>query len=327
MQDRYQRTIEYVRISVTDRCNLRCRYCMPEQGVEKMCHADILRFDEILRVIRALSALGVRKVRLTGGEPLVRKGILDLIREIRRIKGIEVISLTTNGVLLPEMAAGLRAAGLDSVNVSLDSLDEETFFFLTRRPLLSRVEEGLRALEEAGFQDTKINCVPLAGVNEADVLKLAELARVKPLNVRYIELMPVGCAYEAGLRGMPMAEVRRRLQEAFGAFSPVRPGVSLRGPAEYVQPAGFAGKLGFIDAMGQKFCQTCNRVRLTAGGFLKLCLHAGTGLDVRELLRAGIDDRELLAALSHAVYNKPAEHHFLEPGEKQDSRYMYQVGG
>ena len=143
MQDRYQRTIEYVRISVTDRCNLRCRYCMPEQGVEKMCHADILRFDEILRVIRALSALGVRKVRLTGGEPLVRKGILDLIREIRRIKGMEVISLTTNGVLLPEMAAGLRAAGLDSVNVSLDSLDEGTFFFLTRRPLLSRIRRSI----------------------------------------------------------------------------------------------------------------------------------------------------------------------------------------
>ena len=222
MQDRFQRTIEYVRISVTDRCNLRCRYCMPEQGVRKMCHEDILRFDEILRIVRALAALGVRKVRLTGGEPLVRKGILDLIREIRRVQGIEVISLTTNGVLLPEMAADLRAAGLDFVNVSLDSLDEETFSFLTRRPLIGRVEEGLRALEEAGFQDTKLNCVPLLGVNEDDVLKLAELAREKPMKVRYIELMPVGCAYEAGLRGMPMDEVRRRLQEAFGAFSPVR---------------------------------------------------------------------------------------------------------
>ena len=154
MQDRFQRTIEYVRISVTDRCNLRCRYCMPEQGVRKMCHEDILRFDEILRIVRALAALGVRKVRLTGGEPLVRKGILDLIREIRRVQGIEVISLTTNGVLLPEMAEDLRAAGLDFVNVSLDSLDEETFSFLTRRPLLGRVEEGLMALEEAGFRDT-----------------------------------------------------------------------------------------------------------------------------------------------------------------------------
>ena len=249
MQDRFQRTIEYVRISVTDRCNLRCRYCMPEQGVRKMCHEDILRFDEILRIVRALAALGVRKVRLTGGEPLVRKGILDLIREIRRVQGIEVISLTTNGVLLPEMAEDLRAAGLDFVNVSLDSLDEETFSFLTRRPLLGRVEEGLMALEEAGFRDTKLNCVPLLGVNEDDVLKLAELAREKPLKVRYIELMPVGCAYEAGLRGMPMDEVRRRLQEAFGAFSQVRQEKSLRGPAEYVQPAGFVGQLGFIDAI------------------------------------------------------------------------------
>lgn len=327
MQDRFQRTIEYVRISVTDRCNLRCRYCMPEQGVRKMCHEDILRFDEILRIVRALAALGVRKVRLTGGEPLVRKGILDLIREIRRVQGIEVISLTTNGVLLPEIAADLRAAGLDFVNVSLDSLDEETFSFLTRRPLLGRVEEGLRALEEAGFRDTKLNCVPLLGVNEDDVLKLAELAREKPLKVRYIELMPVGCAYEAGLRGMPMDEVRRRLQEAFGAFSPVRQEKSLRGPAEYVQPAGFVGQLGFIDAMGHKFCQTCNRIRLTAEGFLKLCLHAGTGLDARELLRTGADDRALMEALSQAIYNKPAEHHFLEAGGKQDSRYMYQVGG
>lgn len=327
MQDRFQRTIEYVRISITDRCNLRCRYCMPEQGVRKLCHEDILSFDEILRIVRALAALGVRKVRLTGGEPLVRKDILDLIRKIRRVKGIEVISLTTNGVLLPEMAADLRAAGVDFVNVSLDALDEETFSFLTRRPLLGRVEAGLRALEEAGFTDTKLNCVPLVGVNEADVLKLAELAREKPLKVRYIELMPVGCAYEAGLRGMPMDEVRRRLQEAFGPFFPVRQEKSLRGPAEYVQPEGFAGQLGFIDAMGHKFCQSCNRIRLTAEGFLKLCLHARTGLDVRGLLRAGADDKALLAALSAAIYNKPAEHHFLEADGKQDSRYMYQVGG
>lgn len=327
MQDRFQRNIEYVRISVTDLCNLRCRYCMPGQGIRKMRHEDILSFDEILRIVRALAELGVRKVRLTGGEPLVRKGILELIKEIRHIEGIEVLSLTTNGVLLPEMAADLRSAGVDYVNVSLDTLDEDTFSFLTRRPLLAKVKEGLQALEEAGFTDTKINCVPLAGVNEADVLKLAELARSKPLKVRYIELMPVGCAYRSGLRGIPMDEVRRMLKEAYGAFVQVGQGKSLRGPAEYVRPAGFAGQLGFIDAMGHKFCNSCNRVRLTAEGFLKLCLHAGAGLDVRDLLRSGADDRKLLEALSQAIYHKPAEHYFLDADKEQDSRYMYQVGG
>ena len=327
MQDRFQRKIEYVRISVTDLCNLRCRYCMPEQGIRKMRHEDILQFDEILRVVRCLVKLGIRKVRLTGGEPLVRKGILDLIREIRRVDGIEVIALTTNGILLSEMAANLRSAGVDYVNVSLDTLDEETFSFLTRSPMLAKVKEGLQALEEAGFTDTKINCVPLAGVNEADVLKLAELARKKPLKVRFIELMPIGCAYETGLRGIPMGEVRRVLREVFGEFSQVRQGKSLRGPAEYVRPTGFTGQLGFIDAMGHKFCNTCNRIRLTTEGFLKLCLHAGAGLDARKILRSGADDRALLEALSHSIYNKPAEHYFLEADKEQDSRYMYQVGG
>ena len=328
MYDNLGRHIEYVRISVTDLCNLRCRYCMPEKGVPKLRHEDILSYEEILRLVRCFAKLGARKIRLTGGEPLVRAGILDLIKEIKRIPGIEIVVLTTNGVLLPQMAGKLKAAGLDYINVSLDTLDEAAFFRLTRRQELPAVREGLKALKEAGFRHTRINCVPLRGINEADIPKLAEMARNEEINVRFIELMPVGCAYEAGLERIPMAEVRQILQSSFGTLQEAQARESLWGPAEYVRPAGFKGKLGFIDAMEHKFCSSCNRLRLTAEGFLKLCLHSSAGLDLRTLLRNGITDEDLIEAIANAARKKPAEHLFsaIEQRER-DSRYMYQVGG
>lgn len=329
MFDRYQRKIEYVRISLTDRCNLRCRYCMPEEGVEKLRHEDILRFDEIVRIVRALASLGVRKVRLTGGEPLIRRNIVELVREIHAVPGIETIAMTTNGVMLADMAEDLVQAGLTGINISLDTLKAASFTELTRRPFFTRVEDGIEAIAATGLKDVKFNCVPIAGVNEEELPDLvARFTRERPWKFRFIELMPIGCAYEAGFTGVPMAEVRSRLEASFGPLRPVLPEHGVHGPAVYYQAAGFAGQIGFIDAMEHQFCSSCNRVRLTAEGFLKLCLNARTGVDLRHLLRSGMSDEELRQTLQQAIYCKPQEHHFKAASyEEKDSRAMYQVGG
>lgn len=329
MFDRYQRKIEYVRISLTDRCNLRCRYCMPEEGVEKLRHEDILRFDEIVRIVRALASLGVRKVRLTGGEPLIRRNIVELVREIHAVPGIETIAMTTNGVMLADMAEDLVQAGLTGINISLDTLKAASFTELTRRPFFTRVEDGIEAIAATGLKDVKFNCVPIAGVNEEELPDLvARFTRERPWKFRFIELMPIGCAYEAGFTGVPMAEVRSQLEASFGPLRPVLPEHGVHGPAVYYQAAGFVGQIGFIDAMEHQFCSSCNRVRLTAEGFLKLCLNARTGVDLRHLLRSGMSDEELRQALQQAIYCKPQEHHFKAASyEEKDSRAMYQVGG
>ena len=329
MIDQFERKIEYVRISLTDRCNMRCRYCMPETGVEKLRHEDILTFAEILRIVRAMAALGVRKVRLTGGEPLVRRGIVELVQAIHEVPGIERVVMTTNGVLLSELAAPLLAAGLDGVNISLDTLRPEVFAGITRRPMLDQVREGIQALQAQGLQDIKFNCVPIESVNEADIPALAGLAREQAVKVRFIELMPIGCAYEVGYHGVAMAAVRQQLEQAYGPLRQVSsPAGTLAGPAVYYRLPGFAGQVGFIDAMEHKFCTSCNRVRLTAEGFLKLCLNAKTGLDLRALLRSGITDENLQLAVRQAIYHKPAEHRFEDKNnDARDGRAMYQVGG
>jgi len=329
MIDQYQRKIEYVRISLTDRCNLRCRYCMPAAGIEKLRHEDILTFAEILRIVRALAALGVRKVRLTGGEPLVRRGIVELVRAIRAVPGIEQVVLTTNGVLLAELAEPLVAAGLSGVNISLDTLRPDVFASITRRPLYPQVEEGIAKLRALGMENIKFNCVPIAGVNEEEIPALVALAREQAVKVRFIELMPIGCAYEVGYQGVAMAKVRSLIECAYGPLKPagLKAG-TVNGPAVYYRLAGFKGEVGFIDAMEHKFCASCNRVRLTAEGFLKLCLNAKTGLDIRQLLRSGISDDNLRLAVQQAIYHKPEEHFFDdEHNDARDSRAMVQVGG
>ena len=331
MQDQFQRKIEYLRISVTDCCNLRCRYCMPAHGVKKLRHADILSYEEILRNVRALAGVGIRKVRLTGGEPLVRRDIVHLVRGLKETPGIETVAITTNGVLLGAMMDELLDAGLDAVNLSLDTLDGGKFFSITRRPMFGAVMETLERLTGETQLDIKMNCVPIAGVNDDEITALASLARDHAIKMRFIELMPIGCARTEGYRGVPMDEVRARLKAAFGALLPVGEATHGRavpkGPATYVQPAGFRGALGFIDAMEHKFCDTCNRVRLTAEGFLKLCLYSNAGLDTRSLLRGGATDAQLADAIAHAVWKKPEEHYFEMDTETRDRRAMYQVGG
>lgn len=330
MTDQFGREINYARISVTDRCNLRCRYCMPECGVKKIPHADILSLEEVLRVAKSFSRLGIRKIRLTGGEPLLRKNLPALIRELKNISGIEQVTLTTNGVLLKTFARELIAAGLDGVNLSLDTLDEKIFNDLTRRKLFDNVLDGLQMLL-AERLSLKINCVPLRGINDGELLRLAATAKDMPVKVRFIELMPIGCAWESGLRGIPTAEIFSMLEDNFGKLVPVREINSLQGPAQYFKPKNFVGQIGFIDALEHKFCGNCNRIRLTAEGFLKTCLSFDSGLDVRNLLRSGVDDEELTKKIRETIYRKPREH-LWQLGIRNEElgmnrRQMYQIGG
>ena len=330
MKDQFGREINYARISVTDRCNLRCRYCMPECGVKKLPHAEILTLEEVLRVAGIFSRLGIRKIRLTGGEPLLRKNLPSLIRGLKKLSGIEQVTLTTNGVLLKTFARELISAGLNGVNLSLDTLDEKIFSDLTRRKLLATVLDGLRFLLDERIS-LKLNCVLLRGVNEEELLTLAELAKNNPVAVRFIELMPIGCAWESGLRGVPTAELFATLESHFGKLVPVNEKNRLQGPAQYFKPKNFVGQIGFIDALEHKFCAACNRIRLTAEGFLKTCLSFDAGLDVKNFLRAGVSDEELLNRIGDAIYHKPHEHPW-QLGMRNEElgmnwRKMYQIGG
>lgn len=322
MIDRFGREINYARISVTDRCNLRCRYCMPEGGVKKISHDEILSLEEILRVAEIFSRLGIKKIRLTGGEPLLRKNLPSLVRGLKNLSGIEQVTLTTNGVLLKNFLPELIAAGLDGVNLSLDALDEKIFENLTRRKFFAQVLESFQTLRGAGLS-LKINCVPLVGINDVEILKLAALAEKNFIKVRFIELMPIGCAFSSGLKGISTAEIFSTLEKNFGALVPVREKNSLQGPAKYFRPKNFVGQIGFIDALEHKFCGSCNRIRLTAEGFLKTCLSFDAGLDVKKFLREGVDDKELTKKISDAIYLKPREHFF----EGATKFQMYQVGG
>ena len=330
MIDQYGRKIEYVRISLTDRCNLRCQYCMPECGIEKISHDDILSLEEVLHVVKLLADCGIRKVRLTGGEPLLRRGIVDLIREIKAIENIEQIFLTTNGVLLSNMADDLINAGVNGFNISLDTLNEKTFEKITRRNLFKKVFESFQKLIDSGVE-IKLNCVPIAGVNEEDIFKIVELARDNFIKVRFIELMPIGCAVD--FKGIPIAEVKSKIENKYGKLNYQLPitNYPLIGPAKYFTLKGFKGQIGFIDAIDHKFCNSCNRIRLTANGFLKLCLNSNAGLDIKSLLRSNADDQKIFEAIKQAIYNKPKEHHFNVECRMQNAKLnfnaMYQIGG
>ncbi len=327
MRDQFNREIEYARISVTDRCNLRCRYCMPANGVSKLPHGEILSFEEILRVAEILARLGIHKIRLTGGEPLLRKNLPILVRELKSLRGIEIVTLTTNGVLLEKFASDLIAFGIDEINVSLDTLDAREFEKITRRGIFAEVHRGIQFLFDAGFRNVKLNCVPLRGVNEDNLVALAALAKDQNLKVRFIELMPFGCTSRSGFVGMTSAEIISKLENHFGKLIPCDGSKILQGPAKYFSIKNFVGQIGFIDALEHKFCGSCNRIRLTAEGFLKACLCYDTGVDVKKLLRSGASDEELLTVIRETIYRKPLEHSFERSSAARDARQMYQVGG
>ena len=324
MLDGIGRNIDYLRISVTDRCNLRCVYCMPEKGVDSLGHGEILTFKEILSIAKAVSQLGIRKVKITGGEPLVRKGIVNLIRRIKDIDGIEEVTMTTNGVLLGAMAGELADAGLDAVNVSLDSMNSASFCRITRRDCLGEVLDGIRKACSLGIR-TKINCVPIAELNGGDLAGIIGIASEYPIDVRFIELMPIG--FGKNYSPVSNEELLERMEREFGKPEPSRSKHG-NGPAVYYNLPGFKGSVGFISAISNEFCGSCNRIRLTADGNLKLCLHYNEGVALKPLLRGGISKEGLKNVLENAIYNKPL-HHVFNGGsaENVEMKNMVQIGG
>lgn len=326
LQDNFGRIIDYLRLSITDRCNLRCRYCMPESGVEALQHHDILSYEELLQISRIAISLGVRKLRITGGEPLVRRGLAGFIRQLRALDPDLELALTTNGLLLAEMAAELKDAGLNRLNVSLDSLKPERFREMTRRDGLAAVLAGLQRAAAVGFSPIKINMVPIRSVNDDEIEAFATLARDNPWEIRFIEYMPVSEGLDYGpAQRVSASEIVTRLQ-TLGRIETVdaAPGA---GPANCYRIAGYRGQLGIIPAVSQHFCGECNRLRLTADGRLRPCLFSSEEIDLRTCLREGAGEEEIRDLLLQATGNKPSGHRIGSADFTPASRRMHGIGG
>jgi GTP 3',8-cyclase len=324
MKDKTGRLIDYMRISITDRCNLRCVYCMPPDGVESLGHEEILRFEEILKVVSTAVSLGINKIKITGGEPLVRKGAVDLIQRIKQLEGIQAVTLTTNGILFSECAEELRQAGLDGVNFSLDSVDTPVYRSITGTDAADKVLQSVELACSMGFK-TKVNCVPIRGMNDCKLEEVAFLAKRLPVDVRYIELMPIGLG--KGFEGVGNKEILQMLTQAFGQpiLTEERRG---NGPAVYYDFPDFMGKIGFISAISSGFCGGCNRVRLTSDGFLKGCLCSNRGVALKPLLRGGASTEALGEAIRAAIEEKPQAHSLQdENGAAKETKKMFQIGG
>jgi len=304
--DLYGRTIDYLRISITDLCNFRCIYCRPPEGVPLVSHSDILRYEEILKIVTVATNLGIRKVRVTGGEPLIRRGVLDFIYRLTSETDLEDVALTTNGSRLSKMAEGLYKAGLRRVNISLDTLRRECFHAITGADELNKVLNGIEACIEVGFDPIKINVVLLKGLNEADVVDFARLTIDKPIDVRFIERMPFGAEIPPpnSPGSFSALQTLTIIKGVFGSLSPVERS-ELDGPARMFKIEGSQGRIGVIDPISGHFCGTCNRIRLTARGSLRPCLLSASEIDVKSFLRSYPDDREIEAYIRAAVLAKP----------------------
>lgn len=315
MKDQENRTINYMRISVTDKCNLRCTYCMPEEGVPPLCHSDIMTVEETIQSVKAAAELGISKIRITGGEPLVRKGIVDLCRGIDEIPGIEEICITTNGTLLPTYAKTLREAGVDRLNISLDTLNPQKYNQITRIGRLDQALEGIRAARDAGFPNLKINVVLMAGFNDDEIPDFVEMTRNENLDIRFIELMPIGSGAQ-----MDAYVSCDRVLEMAGDLVPLH---KTDGVAELYQLPGGLGRVGLIRAISCKFCDQCNKIRLTADGKLKPCLHSDIELSIK-----GLDQEQMKEAIANAIHVKPADSGHLDHQHPSCAgRSMHQIGG
>jgi len=325
LSDSFQRPINYLRISVTDRCNLRCIYCMPAEGVELRPHSDILSYEEIHTVARAAAELGIDKLRVTGGEPLVRLGLPRLIEMLAGIEAINDIALTTNGVLLADHAEELKAAGLKRVNISLDTLKPDRFRRITRgESELRQVLEGIEAAKRAGLEPVKLNMVVMSGINDDELLDFAAKTIDEDWHVRFIELMPVAGNGDNAPRFVSATEMRKRL-EPLGELEPCLPGVG-NGPAKYFRFAKAKGTIGFITPVSEHFCFNCNRMRLTADGKLRPCLLSEYEIDLKQPLRDGISKAGLKKLFKKAVAEKPRQHG-LAQGQLPNGRPFSHVGG
>jgi cyclic pyranopterin phosphate synthase len=324
LSDSFQRPINYLRISVTDRCNLRCIYCMPEGGVDLMSHNDILSYEEIYTVAQVAAGMGINKIRLTGGEPLIRLGLPELVRMLSGIEAIDEITMTTNGILLACYAQELKDAGLSRVNISLDTLKPERFSLITRCGRLEDTLEGIKAAHAAGLEPVKINVVVLAGVNDDEIVDFAEKTVKDGWHVRFIEHMPVNGDESAKLNFVSVADMKR-LIDPLGKMEPFRHNAG-NGPAKYFRLPDATGTIGFITPITEHFCFQCNRVRLTADGKIRPCLLSEDEIDLREALRNGASPAELKPLIEQAIARKPAGHD-LGKGGLRKGRPFSQVGG
>ena len=321
-----KRPINYLRLSVTDRCNLRCTYCMPEEGCAFVPHEEILTYEEILHLVKLSVQSGIRKVRLTGGEPLVRKGFLGFLERLCSIRELNEVTLTTNGVLLEEFAADIKDCGICRINVSLDSLKAERFAHITGRDSFERVWQGIQEADRLGFSPIKINMVALRGINDDEILDFAQLTLEKPYHVRFIEFMPVGAqncwSWE---KFISTDEIRSRI-ETLGTLRPIKAD-RFGGPAERFALDGSKGEIGFIGALSNHFCTQCNRLRLTAEGHLRSCLFSEQEIDIKTPLRNGNNDGHLLELIRLAMEGKPEDRGPLGQGPRKCVRQMSTIGG
>ncbi len=322
--DTYGRRINYLRLSVTDRCNMRCCYCMPAQGVAKLEHREMLSYEELFRVASACVAQGIEKIRVTGGEPLVRKGLVDFLDRLSAMPGLRELVLTTNGLQLEELALPLKKAGVARLNISLDSLKPETFARITRGADLSKVLRGIAAAEQSGLGPLKINMVVMRGVNDDEILDFAALSIGKPYTVRFIEYMPTLNDEGWGARSMPGSEILARIAKRY----PLLPMVSseMAGPARNFKIEGAAGAIGIITPVSGHFCESCNRIRVTAAGKVRGCLFSDEGVDLKPLLQSSDPDL-LQQTLRRIVSQKPGRHHIAEEGAENATVNMSRIGG
>lgn len=317
MTDQYGRKINYMRISVTELCNLRCRYCMPAEGVCKKRHEDMLTEDEMIMAVKAAASLGVSKLRITGGEPLVKKNIVSICRRAAAVEGIKELCLTTNGVMLPQLAKPLREAGVQRLNISLDTLDREKYAYITRIGRLEQAVEGIHAALDAGFEKVKINSVLIGGFNEDEIASLAELTRRYPIDLRFIEMMPM---YDSGDFGRDAFIPYTKVLEVLPELESVEPD---GGVAKLYRLPGALGNVGLISPVNAHFCGSCNRIRLMADGKLKPCLHSASEYGIKGM---GFD--EMRSVMEKVIYNKPAWHGLLDADNRSHAgRNMNQIGG
>lgn len=324
--DKYNRRLSYLRISVTDHCNLNCMYCRPLSSAAKLPHKDILRYEEILRIVRVGAELGISKVRVTGGEPLVRGNICDFLKRLTKIEGLRDVSLTTNGVLLEKSLAEIQSAGINRLNISLDSLKPEKIVTITGHDVFDRVWGGILKAHRMGMNPIKLNMVPIRNVNDDELIAFARLTFTYPFHIRFIEYMPIGDTGIGPDRRILATEIKQRLEEAIGPLHPIVE-ASAYGPAQRYRFDGALGEIGLIRPISQHFCATCNRLRLTSDGHLRLCLLSDLQVDLAAPIRSGISDEELKTIILEAVRIKPMEHGFYGGSADCLKDQMSAIGG
>ncbi|MGE0085268.1 MAG: GTP 3',8-cyclase MoaA [Desulfococcaceae bacterium] len=324
--DRFDRQLSYLRVSITDRCNLRCMYCTPPHTkIHWLSHSEILRYEEILRIIHVGVRLGISKVRITGGEPLVRKGVYDFLEELNRIPGIADISLTTNGVLLKKNLEKLKAVGIRRLNISLDTLSREKYRQITGMDAFASVQEGIERAAELGFHPVKINTVVMRGINDGELRDIARISLSRPFHMRFIEYMPIGDAVQDRDRQMLAPEIMKILSTV-DQMLPVDKDAQ-DGPAERYRFRNGIGEIGFIRPISNHFCSQCNRLRLTARGGLRPCLLSDREIDIKTPLRSGATDKELENVFLQAIREKPMSHHLNENQGEKVRNVMSSIGG